>query len=63
MQLTPSDVNAINRLLDFQAHARANGRRCSVEMHFNEDDHAIALKLDLGAPGACYAVAYEPTVP
>lgn len=62
-RLTETDVIAINKLLEYAAIARSNGRRCNVEMHFNEEERAIALKLDLGGPGACYAVAYEPSIP
>lgn len=61
--LTQNDVIAINKILEFAAIARANGRRCAVEMHFNSDERAIALKLDLGGPDACFAVAYEQGIP
>lgn len=62
-RLTQDDVNAINQLLDFAAVARASGRRCDVEIHFNSEERCIALKLDLSGPSACYAVAYEPSIP
>jgi hypothetical protein len=62
-RLTETDVIAINKLLEYAWIARSNGRRCDVEMHFKSDERVIALKVDLGEPHACYAVAYEPTIP
>jgi hypothetical protein len=61
--LSPDDVTAINKLLDYAAIVRAQGRRCDVELQFNSEERMIALKLDAGGPGACFAVAYEPTIP
>ena len=61
--LTENDVHAINKLLEYASLVRATGRRCDVELQFNSETRMIALKLDKGSPGACFAVAYEPTLP
>jgi hypothetical protein len=62
-RLTETDVIAINKLLEYAAIARANGRRCDAALHFKNQGGQYAVSLDAGAPGACFAVAYEFSIP
>lgn len=60
--LSQEDVVAINKLLEYRWIARASGRRCDAALHV-KDDGKFAVSLDVGGPGACFAVAYEFSIP